>query len=1448
MKKKRKLPKNLSLDEEQQLLDWTRQNRSFRDYVVILTILRTGLRTNELRELLVSDVSTNGKILTHLKGRKTPIPNDLQEQLLAFLEWKEQHGESIEPMSFLFASAKSPQVTVRHLQRIIRESTLRALGKAYRVHDLRRTFECRLLNDDRKTIPNLSPVSTDEIAEDAETTFSSLAPPIHPIDGEYIREWLVLGPFFPDDLEKDFLAGVGGETNIHPQEGDTVTTEDGRELTWQRYQTKGDIISLLDFVGEYKSTTAYAFCVLQSEAAGDAQIYLGSGCGVTVWINDKQVHSHPVGGYSILDKDVFEAHLKAGANRCLIKLSQGFTSLEFAVRMTTLHPNRSVISGTITDEKGKPIPNADVRLEQQACPRAKRRDGSEIAQTTTDASGSYRLNIHPVHGQYDLSAISGDLGDWHLGIQLDKGERRTQNLTLKEAISIEGTLLMLDDTTPHVAVPVQAICNEFDDTTSREQPHQTTSRNPTRIRGIATTLSDESGKYRFINLKPGRYQLRCQVLGGYIYYKTTDDEAGEVLSVEQERTLKNINFRFAPFKKGTWRDYDALDGLGFSIVSAISRDPDFVSSAKSELRSKHRGVMWFATEGGGVSLYDGKTFVNLTTKDGLAHNFVRTIYCDPDGVMWFGTIGGVSRYDGKEFINLTTKDGLVNYGGWAIHRGVWSINRDANGAMWFGTSGGVSRYDGKTFVNFTTKDGLAGNFVRAIYRDPDGVMWFGTGGGGVSRYDGEEFVNFTTKDGLANNWVNAIDCFVPRNDPDGVMWFGTGSTLNPDKRGGVSRYDGSEFINLTIKDGLVSNHVIAIHCGSDGVMWFGTSGGVSRYDFDTQATQSKDGKTFVNFTRSLATSATDGLANNIVRAIYRDPDGVMWFGTGSIPNDRGGVSRYDEKTFINFTTKDGLVHNTVRDIDCAVSLVPREGPCDNPDGAMWFATVGGVSQYDGKKFVNFTQKDGLVDNWIWSITRAPDGVIWIGTERGGVYRYDGKEFVNFTTKDGLASDIVYDIHCDEDGVVWFATFSGVSRYDGKNFLNLTTKDGLVNDWLWSINRDPDGVMWFGGFGIWEKGGLSRYDGNQFINFTTEDGLAGKFVTAIHCDPDGVMWFGSFGGGVSRYDGKEFINFTRSLATSGKDGLASNMVSAIHRDSDGVMWFATDGGGISCYDGMAWTSLDTQDGLAGNSVTSISQDLDGYLWFGTNNGITRYRRNTVPPKAQIVSVTTDQTYFDLDAIPAFTIGTRVTIEYNSIDLKTLPEKRQYRCRIIETLKKGGTKGNWCKPTKATSFDYTFDKPGDYIFEVQAIDRDLNYSEPATVSLTIQPDFRIVALQTEVNHLRREVGRKYHFSNIIGRAAEIKRMYALMEKAIDSGLTALITGETGTGKELVAKAIHHNSPRKNKPLIERNCGALPKDLVASELFGHRKGAFTGAHEDKIGLFEIASGGTVLLDEIG
>jgi len=108
-------------------------------------------------------------------------------------------------------------------------------------------------------------------------------------------------------------------------------------------------------------------------------------------------------------------------------------------------------------------------------------------------------------------------------------------------------------------------------------------------------------------------------------------------------------------------------------------------------------------------------------------------------------------------------------------------------------------------------------------------------------------------------------------------------------------------------------------------------------------------------------------------------------------------------------------------------------------------------------------------------------------------------------------------------------------------------------------------------------------------------------------------------------------------------------------------------------------------------------------------------------------------------------------------------------------------------------------------------------------------------------------KYHFSNIIGGSHAIKEVFALMEKTIVSGSDVLITGETGTGKELVAKEIHYNSPRKERPLLVCNCNGIPKNVLLNQLFGHRKGAFPGAMEDKMGLFEAAEGSTLILDEI-
>jgi len=134
-------------------------------------------------------------------------------------------------------------------------------------------------------------------------------------------------------------------------------------------------------------------------------------------------------------------------------------------------------------------------------------------------------------------------------------------------------------------------------------------------------------------------------------------------------------------------------------------------------------------------------------------------------------------------------------------------------------------------------------------------------------------------------------------------------------------------------------------------------------------------------------------------------------------------------------------------------------------------------------------------------------------------------------------------------------------------------------------------------------------------------------------------------------------------------------------------------------------------------------------------------------------------------------------------------------------------------------------------------------------TIQHLQEIAGLKQEVEQLRKEVGRKYDFSKtMIGNSDSMQKVFGMIEKAVQTNISVSIYGETGSGKEMVAKAIHYNSERRKKPFVAVNVTAIPKDLIESELFGHEKGAFTGAVTRRIGKFEEADGGTLFLDEIG
>ncbi len=298
-------------------------------------------------------------------------------------------------------------------------------------------------------------------------------------------------------------------------------------------------------------------------------------------------------------------------------------------------------------------------------------------------------------------------------------------------------------------------------------------------------------------------------------------------------------------KKEEHRVFTTKDGLLSNVIVSIHSG-----------RGKDR---WVGTYGGGLVRFDGNRWEHFTPYGrgeksfgprwaaygparGLGDLWVYDLLFDRRGSMWVATWKGASRFDGEGFRTYTMDDGLVD-------KWVYTIEEDRDGTLWFGTEGGINSFDGRRWRGWTHRDGLGAdiafekeeeaypeapssahhseegkprrsnpNYVISSAIDGEGIKWFGTWGGGLARFDGKRFVNLTTSDGLAGNIVNSLAI-----DGKGIFWIGT--------NGGVSRYDSKSgsFKNFTTEDGLLSNYVYAVAVDSDGGKWFGTFGGVSRY-------------------------------------------------------------------------------------------------------------------------------------------------------------------------------------------------------------------------------------------------------------------------------------------------------------------------------------------------------------------------------------------------------------------------------------------------------------------------------------------------------------------------------------------------------------------------------------------------------------------------------------------
>ena len=772
-------------------------------------------------------------------------------------------------------------------------------------------------------------------------------------------------------------------------------------------------------------------------------------------------------------------------------------------------------------------------------------------------------------------------------------------------------------------------------------------------------------------------------------------EAGEPeISAAGEMAVKDHN-------PASFRYFSKLQGLKHNTIRCMLED--------------RRGNLWFGTDGGGISRYDGRYFTHYTIREGLSSDVVVCMLEDRKGNLWFGTFGGgLSCFDGRRFTHFTTSEGLS-------HNEVWSLCEDRKGNIWVGTfGGGLSCFDGRSFTHFTTRNGLCNNLVFSIHEDRKGKLWIGTDGG-ISCWNGQYFANFRQQQGLPNEEILSI-----LEDRSGSIWFGTSG-------GGAIRFDGRYFCQFTTGEGLGSDVVYCMLEDRFGQLWFGTfGGGITSYD----------GNHFTRF------STQEGLSAENIWCMEEDRAGDIWGGTYT-----GGVNRFNGGQFFHYTSREKISN------DFVTALI--HGQQNN----LWLGGyAGGLDElqnnYLKKIECENNQLNGLeITTLLWD----QKGSLWIGTSEEGLFCYDVKEFWRYSIQEGLSSDEIRTLIRDKSGKIWIGSNGGgVSCFDGEKFTHYGRKEGLSNDVVLSILQDRKGHLWFGTNG----GGLSRFDGKQFVHFTVKAGLSNNSIYSLLEDEQGNLWIGSYGGGLTRYDGRRFAHFTS------REGLSNDYVYSLQEDrSRDELWIGTRFGLNRASlkklnaiidkdpahevkdDEVLFKTYGYEDGFLGIGCNrgAMLKAADGTLWVGANDRLTaihtdNLHQDSTAPRIELTglelfnekiswkkaSSRKDSAFllgngvrvgnFRFDSLsPWHSLPQGLSLAYNNNYLTFCfngitmhqPGRVKYRYKLE------GIDQDWSALTSRHEAPYGNLPPGSYTFQVKAMNSEGVWSEPVSYSFSIRP---------------------------------------------------------------------------------------------------------------------------------
>ena len=811
-----------------------------------------------------------------------------------------------------------------------------------------------------------------------------------------------------------------------------------------------------------------------------------------------------------------------------------------------------------------------------------------------------------------------------------------------------------------------------------------------------------------------------------------------------------------------------------------------------------------ASEGFGI-------WQQFTVRDGLPDMKIESLFEDSDGAMWIGTHDrGVVRYDGYEFETFSRGEGI---GG----DGVFSILQDPDGDMWFGTNTGITRYDGERFEQI--EFGEACSFLWGSCVDDQGNLWFGLEcrpgrPAAVCRWDGREAKlievgNRTSKRGFS---IHAVI-----EDGEGGIFCGGHGLYRLSE--GQSRELGTDseildVIELYLNDGALLilqktglyrtvRESIELECvvktgrscggaeGLDGTIWLAeTHGRITHCGLD-------------------GASVTRRVDASLWQGACVDRLGRLWLGTYGM-----GLLRCETDRVALFRTDHGLPTDRVRCVE------------RNSQGMLWAGTTGGLARQ--KKEGSFETRDGTSQLLPFEVTSlaSGDGNLWVGTRTGRVYMGCGGSVARCADVDEATSQSISALVVGRDGKAWFSSSHlDVLGYflDAQSFV--IAQDVRHPAHIADMAIDSQGLVWVASSNIAQWDGLCCIDTHDFT-LNRQVALGVPVFSLCRAD-DGRFWIGTTDGLV-RYDPEsDQIHRETDLPCA---------VKSLAAGGEGSVWIGTEGGGVYHYDGEVLQTIEFSDSAA-NVVHDVFRDDCGDIWFATDGGLIRYRPANSRPEILITRVLAEEEILDLENVQISEEASHFVVQFRGRSDVDGVSQLVYRCRLDGA---DGVDGEW-RQTNACQMEYSRLSPGDYTFSVQAIDRDLSYSRIATMKVKVIPDPRMVAFNEA---LRAGPGQ----TRFVGESRVLREVEAIIKRVAQADATVLILGETGTGKGIAARMVHEMSPRREGMFIQVNCGALQEGLVDSELFGHERGAFTGAVTKRLGKFELADGGSIFLDEIG